>query len=381
MYEALDATYRDQNGALIDSFEAILGSWANGKGYPLVTISHDRQLNRLDINQKQFWSDPKRPREDSSWWIPLNMGTMDNPNTHQTSADDRISLRGDASKSVSVGDIEGFNPDDWYIVNIQQTGYYRVNYDTANWNRIIDHLRNNPDQFHVLNRAALLDDAFVLSKSGDVSYDIALSLTTYLREERDYIPWASVVNHFDDLDRMIHSVETSRNLMKFIADTIYVPYLYHTMDEPAGDEMMTKYAKTLIVNWACRAGNEDCLSGTHSMFTNMLENDVKVDVNLQFAVYCASLRGSTSAEYGAFMTKLSESSDQDERGRMIDALGCATDENNLMEFLESSLDENDFGYRDAEKPRVVMSVLRGNRNGAGAVIKFYAQNYEKFLEK
>jgi hypothetical protein len=36
------------------------------------------------------------------------------------------------------------------------------------------------------------------------------------------------------------------------------------------------------------------------------------------------------------MEKLAALNDQDERERMIDALGCTTDENKLMIFLESS---------------------------------------------
>lgn len=261
------------------------------------------------------------------------MAAMGNPSIHQTSADDRISLRGIASKSVRLADIEDLNPDNWYIMNIQQTGYYRVNYDTNNWNRIIDQLTSDPSVIHVLNRAALLDDVFVLSKTGDVNYELALSMSTYLRDERDYIPWASVLSHFDDLDRMIHSDEINANLMKFIADIIRNAYMTLGTSENNGEEMMAKYARTLIVNWACRVGIEDCLSRTHSMFIKMLYEDVKVDVNIQSALYCASLRKSSVLEFLDFMSKLAASDDQDERGRMIDALGCATDENKLTAFL------------------------------------------------
>lgn len=381
MYQALDATYEALHGTGMDPFEMILGSWANQKGYPLVTITVDRQQGLMYINQKQFWSDPRRARDDGSWWVPLNMATKDNPNTQITSADDRISLRGEASKSVRIDDIEEFNPNNWFIVNVQQTGYYRVNYDAENWIRIIEQLRNDPSVIHVVNRGALLDDAFVLAKGGDVSYEIALSMATYLREEHDYVPWASVLSHFDDLERMIHADEINSNLMKFIADNIHNAYMRLGVEESNGEEMMAKYARTLIVNWACRVGIEDCLSRTHTMFIKTLYEDVKVDVNIQSAVYCASLRISSDAEFLDFIAKLATSDDQDERGRMIDALGCASDENKLMVFLKSSLNKDTVVYREAEKPRIVTSVLRGNRNGVSAVIKFYQLNYEAFLEK
>lgn len=381
MYKALDTVYEAQHGTETDSFTEILGSWADRKGYPLVTVIHDKQHDLLNINQKQFWSDPLQPKQDGSWWIPLNIATKDNPTFYVTSANEKLSLRGEASKAVSVGDIEGFNPENWYILNVQQTGYYRVNYDEANWNRIIHQLHDDASVVHALSRAALIDDVFVLSKTGDVNYEIALELSQYLRAERDYVPWASALSHFDDLDRMIHATEISGNLMKFIAEIIHDVYVSLGTTENNGEDMLAKYARSLVLSWACRVGIEDCLNSVRAMFTKMLHEDTPVDVNLQSAVYCASLRTSTDDEYSRFMEKLAASDDQDERGRMIDALGCATDERKLMIFLESSLDKNEFVYREAEKPRVVLSVLKGNRNGASPVIKFYTENYREFLEK
>lgn len=221
----------------------------------------------------------------------------------------------------------------------------------------------------------------MLAKRGDVTYELALGMSQYLRAEHDYIPWASALSHFDDLDRMLHAKEINGNLMKFIADIIHDVYVSLGTSETSGEDMLAKYARSLVINWACRVGIKDCLDRVHLMFTRMLYQDASVDVNLQSAVYCASLRTSTDVEYSEFMAKLASSDDQDERGRMIDALGCATDENKLKSFLESSLDTNEFGYRKAEKPRVVLSVLKGNRNGASAVIKFYTEYHQQFLEK
>lgn len=365
----------------MESFATILGSWADTKGFPLVTVELDRDQNLLTIAQKQFWSDPSQPREDGAWWIPINMATMDNPNILQTAADDRLSLRGEAQMAIQIDSIEGFKPDNWFILNVQQTGYYRVNYEEENWIKIIAQLKMDASPIHVLNRAALLDDIFTLAKTGDATYKDALSMSTYLKSERDYIPWASVLNHFDDLDRMIHSDDGNAELMKFIADIIHDAYMELGMEEKEGEEMLAKYARTLIVIWACRAGIEDCLVRTHSMFINSLNDGNKVDVNIQSAVYCAALRVASELDYATFMSKLAESDDQDERGRMIDALGCGGDEQNLQTFLESSLESNEFVYRDAEKPRVVMSVLKNSRNGVSAVIKFYASNDEEFLAK
>jgi aminopeptidase N len=86
-------------------------------------------------------------------------------------------------------------------------GYYRVNYDPANWNLIIDGLRENHNNIPPLNRAQLLDDALNLARAGKLSYSLALELTLYLEHDNDYIPWAAALNALSFLDRRLTNNE------------------------------------------------------------------------------------------------------------------------------------------------------------------------------
>lgn len=40
----------------------------------------------------------------------------------------------------------GISHKDWVLFNINETGFYRVNYDSKNWNMLIEYL-NDPDQY------------------------------------------------------------------------------------------------------------------------------------------------------------------------------------------------------------------------------------------
>lgn len=75
-------------------------------------------------------------------------------------------------------------------------GFYRVNYDYANWNALIDQLHADANAIHVLNRAQLIDDAFNLAKANRVPYALALNLTRYLVQEDDVIPWHTAKREF-----------------------------------------------------------------------------------------------------------------------------------------------------------------------------------------
>ena len=43
--------------------------------------------------------------------------------------------------------------------------------------------------FTTADRAGLLDDVFILARSGKVNYDTALHLTIYMVHEKEYVPW------------------------------------------------------------------------------------------------------------------------------------------------------------------------------------------------
>ena len=53
---------------------------------------------------------------------------------------------------------------DWLVANIEQQGFFRVNYDEENWNSLIEQLKNDHTQIPVRNRAQIVDDAFALGR-------------------------------------------------------------------------------------------------------------------------------------------------------------------------------------------------------------------------
>lgn len=69
-------------------------------------------------------------------------------------------------------------------------GFYRVNYDTANWQKIADYLDSeNYTKIHALNRAQIINDAIYLVLSDKLEPRLFMEITRYLRRETDYIVW------------------------------------------------------------------------------------------------------------------------------------------------------------------------------------------------
>ena len=77
----------------------------------------------------------------------------------------------------------------WILLNLEYSGYYRVNYDLLGWELLSAQLRRNHTVIPSLNRAQLIDDAFVMGHAGILSYEVAKRLIQYLAQadEKTYI--------------------------------------------------------------------------------------------------------------------------------------------------------------------------------------------------
>jgi aminopeptidase N len=86
-------------------------------------------------------------------------------------------------------------------------GYYRVDYDQNNWNRLINYLKDDDyTKIPPVNRAQLLDDSLNLARAG-AHYRTALALAQYLDKEEDYIPWLAALNGFAFLNLRLTGTE------------------------------------------------------------------------------------------------------------------------------------------------------------------------------
>lgn len=86
---------------------------------------------------------------------------------------------------------------DYIKCNINQTGFYRVNYPKEMWTSIIKTLMKNHTKFSPADRANLIDDAFSLCDADEVDVSIPLELSLYLVNERDYAPWETALRYLN----------------------------------------------------------------------------------------------------------------------------------------------------------------------------------------
>lgn len=165
------------------SVSDVLSTWDSIAGYPVVKVERNYDNGEVKFSQSRFLLKSSQVDTSSLWYIPINYATPSSNDFSDISTDFWLTT---ADATVTFDDL---GADDWLIVNKQERGYYRVNYDEDNWRLIIDYL-NTADYSKIsrLNRAQLIDDSFHLARSGRLNYQYPLELALYLKRETDYIP-------------------------------------------------------------------------------------------------------------------------------------------------------------------------------------------------
>ena len=172
------------------SFVDIMKSWTNQAGIPVLTamktFEEGSSIPALYFNQSWLVSN-EAASEERRWDIPITFTTVEeNPQPGweiglpQTwiSQDEKAFTMAPDSSLIGVP----------FIVNIQGTGYYRVNYDVSNWEAIAEVLRTNRDLIHPLNRAQIICDVQALAITGHVSEAVKDDVLSYVDMETDYAP-------------------------------------------------------------------------------------------------------------------------------------------------------------------------------------------------
>lgn len=187
-------------------------TWELQKGFPVIHVTFN-ETGKFEITQQRFFTIKKEASADSSsWYIPLNFATQSNPNFDDTTItnyfiDHQEVYRFDAPPQ--------FTASQWFVFNKQQLGYYRVNYDFANWHALILALnREDFDKIHVLNRAQLVDDSLNLAAGEYLDFEVAFGILNYLEREIEYTPWSSAELYLDRFYRQVGPWNDDLNVRK-----------------------------------------------------------------------------------------------------------------------------------------------------------------------
>ncbi|GFY53408.1 aminopeptidase N [Trichonephila inaurata madagascariensis] len=184
------------NGGERIDVKKVMDSWTLQMGYPVVSVVRNYAAGTATVQQSRFLLEPSAESTDtSSWEIPFTytdgLNPVWNPKTKMWLHKTNGSIKGLPSR------------DYWVVANVQEVGYYRVNYDEHNWRLLIKQFQQDHKKIHPVNRAQIIDDSLDLARAGLLDYQLALNTSLYLRNEDEYLPWKAALHGFSFIDSMI----------------------------------------------------------------------------------------------------------------------------------------------------------------------------------
>nr|XP_023013628.1 aminopeptidase N-like [Leptinotarsa decemlineata]XP_023013629.1 aminopeptidase N-like [Leptinotarsa decemlineata] len=318
--------------------KALMNSWTLQSGYPFVTISRDYASGMATINQTKMTEDANIT-SDESWYIPITYLTKEGNGKVQQLWLENI-------KETSL-DLKAVGNDSWILLNIDETGFYRVNYDSENWKLLIYQLRRSPGSIPVANRGQLIDDAFHLADAGYINYTIAFDLVKYLYiTEPNYIPWYSALRNMEDLRDIISNYEYSGLYDNFLLKLVKPMFNELTTEQRVYDTQNEKLLRLHIVTSACKLRYGKCISWARNQYFEWMQQDDPdsinpISVDYRYIAQCTAIKSGGPLEWDFLWNRtLSPSVSSIDLQTAYLSLGCSYDPWLINRYLEYSLSGN-----------------------------------------
>ncbi|XP_071654206.1 endoplasmic reticulum aminopeptidase 1 isoform X2 [Temnothorax longispinosus] len=336
--------------------KTIMNTWIQQMGFPLVTII--REDSTITATQKRFLASPRETGVNISqpkspfnykWYIPLNC---------YTDKDDPMESPMEVWMNMTNATFDIPSDVDYIKCNINQTGFYRVNYPKEMWTSIIKTLMKNHTKFSPADRANLIDDAFSLCDAGEVDASIPLELLLYLVNETDYAPWETALRHLKFWKgRLAESAAYKKYILFF--KQLLGPITRYIGWTDEGSHLK-KLLRIAVLKAAIKLGMNDVVKSARSLFQDWISKGKRIAPNIRNIVYMAGIKFGEEADWQHCWQVYLKTQIQSEKLLMLQALGASRDPWLLKRYLRLSLDRN---LLKAQEVNTVITSVAANPHG------------------
>ncbi|XP_050685905.1 aminopeptidase N-like isoform X1 [Eriocheir sinensis] len=335
LWEFLTAAAKEDGRLPQDaSVKDIMDTWTLQGGYPVVGVTRSEDGTVTLTQQRFLLAGNSSDDQGSSWWVPISYTSANAPNFTYTFPDLWIPA-GTSSYAMTPK----IPKEHWVILNIQGTGYFRVNYEVADWGLISDQLMTGHTVIEVVTRAQLLDDALSLARGGYLTYDVPLDLVNYLEKEVEYVPWSSAMDGFSYLEQMLTRTAAYGDLRRYLLSLLEPLYFSVGFEDSPDDPHLDQYKRSLAVSWACKMGHEECESNAVNLFNAWMANATEVSANTKSTVYCMGVASGGQEAWEGVWERYLDTEVASEQTHLLRALGCSNELWLLARYLDMAFTE------------------------------------------
>lgn len=351
----------------------IMDTWTLQAGYPVVTVTRSEDGHTATLTQERFLLTGNVTEEEANrWWLPLSYTAADAPDFNKTQPNTWMPA---SQTSMVLEHLPAKS--DWIFLNLQGTGYFRVNYDQDNWARLTDQMLSDHTTIEVTSRSQLLDDALNLARAGRLNYETVLGLNAYLDAEDEYVPWSTALSGLSYLEKMLTRTGSYGNLRRYLLKLLMPLYNDVGFQDDLNDPFLEQRKRSLAVSWACKLGHEECVTKAVEKFDLWLANNTEVSPNIKSTVYCMGVAEGGQDAWEGVWARYLETEVAQEKIHLLKALGCSRELWILSQYLEMGFTEGS-GIRKQDANRVFSSVA-GNDVGRSMAWLFLRNEWDRIV--
>ncbi len=297
---------------------AMANGWIRQTGYPLVSLSLERDAAGTFVNlrQRRFFAEPGAAARGSAtrWLVPVVLRFRDAAGVKEQPV-----LLAEESARVQLaaeGDVV------WCLGNAEARGFYRTAYAPETHARLLPAV----GELRPAERVALVSDAWALVRAGEATIEAFLELVASLRHETDHVVLDELVGKLSVIEHRFLADADRENFGAFVAE-LFGPQAAALGWAPApgtseDDETRLRRAVLLraLVLLARAPGTVDEAAKRLPPSEQGGATGTKLDPNLLDIVVTAAARGADEARFDELRARARSDADPAAKRRYLHAL-------------------------------------------------------------
>ncbi|GAB1610746.1 leucyl-cystinyl aminopeptidase-like isoform X1 [Argonauta hians] len=351
--------------------------WVNQMNYPVVFVQWNN--SQLVLSQRIFQFESQSavrcstPAKQIVWKIPFTYTTDQEKNFTVTPhnivwfTSERKTLNATTSRLTNQS---------WVLANLNQFGFYRVNYDLSNWESLVQQLNTDHSVLPVVTRAQLINDAWSLAKAGMLSQEIPFKLLDYMDRERDDIALRAIITEISFIKNILRKNSVYGMFEDLVKDKLKVTFNSLT------DKHSNVY--TTVFSAACQYNLPECIAEAKNQFNDWksnisrnLPNPISV-ADIRMTCYCTGIRSGTKEDWHIMFQRYLRVLDAMEKRRLLYSLACTSQVWLLEKYLLIAMKGEEIRPQDFS---IVLSAISSNPIGAEIIWKYIKQDWDTIRKK
>ncbi|XP_026830465.1 aminopeptidase N [Ooceraea biroi] len=358
--------YVDPDGT---NLKHLMDSWTNKISYPILEVTRDYTTGVITVRLNR--------QALTTWSIRVSFTSESVCNFHDIDGQSTWMT----FYYILSSRLYDIHPDDWVILNLQQTGYYRVYYDKRNWRRLARFLKTEKyDKIHVLNRAQIIDDAYYFMVRKMLEHDEFADIIEYLAlRETNYIAWYPMIKNFELMSRTFpyqQSTYIKQHVLRSLVDGLLQKIGFQ---EISHEDDLTKRLRQEARHWACVLNSTMCTeAATVELRHYMLDEPsaYKFWSGWREWTHCKGLMSGDADTWNKLFVIWASKRDN----QTLEYLACTENLEIIYKYLRPLSSDHAYAIMQHHHAKSFLSVVARHAKNI-AILKFILRNFRKIKPK